>query len=519
MDRWRGVDQRRHGPVPRDLVRRPAVVLGFVGDLAAARRLGLTGALLMAVGSLGAGALPVPNPLFGVRVLGLPARNDTLAIALTYAGMGLLVLAWVRVALMPRDPHTRPGSGLVRTAVTWAAPLALAPPLFSRDVYSYLAQGALLSRGLNPSVVSPAAGLGVDDPLVRSIPTLWRDTPSPYGPLFLMLAHGVSRLSGDDVVLGVLAHRAVALAGLAAVAWALPRLARRFGVAADRALWLGAANPLMLFHVVSGAHNDALMLGLLLVGVEIGLRAGNRLLDPHLLAGAAVVVCASAVKLPALLALGFLGIAWAQGRGGRLPDVAKVAVVLLAVTVVVDTVLSDIAGVGWAWLGALYVPGLALSWMSPMTDLGLLAGGFGVLAGLGDHTASVLGVSQLVGGAAAAVICIRLLLAALRGRLDPLAGLAAGTAAVVVLGPSLQPWYLLWAVVPMAATAALPRFRRTALAASAVLAVVTVPSGSDFGFHVYQLPTAVVAAAAVFGVVLLAEGRALRPRHSEQFGR
>ncbi len=506
-------------------------VLRLSVGLPAARRLGLTGVLLMAVGSLGTGALPVPNPLFGVRVLGLPARNDTLAIALTYAGMGLLVLAWVRVALLPRGPHTRSRAGLVRTAVTWAVPLALAPPLFSRDVYSYLAQGAILTRGLNPSVVGPAAALGVDDPLVRSIPTLWRDTPSPYGPLFLMLAHGISHVTGDDVVLGVLAHRAIALAGLAAIVWSLPRLARRFGVDADQALWLGAANPLMLFHVVSGAHNDALMLGLLLVGMEIGLRAGNRLLDPRLLAGAALVVCASAVKLPALLALGFLGVAWARGRGGRLPDVALVAAVLLAVTAVVDAVLSDVAGVGWAWLGALYVPGLALSWMSPVTDLGLLAGGIGTLAGLGDHTASVLGVSQVVGAAGAVVICACLLLAVLRGRLDPLAGLAAGTGAVVVLGPSLQPWYLLWAVVPMAATGALPRCRRVAVAVSALLAVVTVPSGSDFGFHVYQLPTAVVAATVVFGVVLAADGR-VRPdpgpsaaaqtggdRHSEQFGR
>ena len=58
------------------------------------RRFGLTGTLLMALGSLGAGALPVPNPLFGIRVVSLPIRNVSAALAVTYAGMGMLVLAW-----------------------------------------------------------------------------------------------------------------------------------------------------------------------------------------------------------------------------------------------------------------------------------------------------------------------------------------------------------------------------------------------------------------------------------------
>ena len=37
------------------------------------------------------------------------------------------------------------------------------------------------------------AALGVDDPLTRSIPNIWRDTPAPYGPLFLIM--GILSLS------------------------------------------------------------------------------------------------------------------------------------------------------------------------------------------------------------------------------------------------------------------------------------------------------------------------------------
>ena len=74
---------------------------------------------------------------------------------------------------------------LARTGLLWAVPLALAPPLFSKDVYSYLAQSAITARGFDPYSLGPAATLGVDDPLTRTIPTIWRDTPAPYGPLFL----------------------------------------------------------------------------------------------------------------------------------------------------------------------------------------------------------------------------------------------------------------------------------------------------------------------------------------------
>src|SRR6185312_9079931 len=160
--------------------------------------LGLVAALMMAVGGLGAGALPIPNPAFGLRVIGLPSRNVTLAIAVTYAGIVLMVLAWLWVAKVLR---THGAVAPAPTIATWAVPLALAPPLFSRDVYSYLAQSAELARGIDPYVFGPAGGLGVEDPLVRSIPTIWRDTPAPYGPLFLVVGRGITALTGNDVVL------------------------------------------------------------------------------------------------------------------------------------------------------------------------------------------------------------------------------------------------------------------------------------------------------------------------------
>lgn len=474
------------------------------------RRLGTTGALMTAGAALGAGALPVPNPLFGLRVLGLPGRNVTVALALAYAGAGLVVLAWLGVArllLRPGGPVV-PRAQLVRTAVTWALPLAVAPPLFSRDVYSYLAQGVMAARGLDPYVLGPAAALGVDHPLVRSIPTMWRDTPTPYGPLFVLLERGVAAVVGDDIVLGLLAHRVLALAGAAAIVWALPRLAARCHVDGSTALWLGAANPLVLFHVVSGVHNDGLMIGLACAGLELGLAAGPRLADPRLLGGAAMVVCGAAVKIPALLVLGFLGVACARSRGGGARAVATVAAVLATVAAVVLAVLAWPLPDGWGWVATLTVPGASVAWMSLSTDLGLLGGFLGTAGGLGDHTATVLTLTRAAGLVAAVGVCVALLVATLRGRLDPVRGVAAAAAAVVLLAPVVQPWYLLWVAVPLAATRVSVRWT----AAAGATAILAVPSGADFFFRSYQLPLVITGACAVFAACLLMPEVRPRPR-------
>ena len=418
-----------------------------------ARRLGLVAALLMAVGGLGAGALPIPTRRFGLRLIGLPSRNVTLAIAVTYAGIVLMVLAWLWVAKMlrshgavapaptiaPAGAHHGHLGGAARAGAAAVLPRRLQLPRPERRA----------RPRHRPLRVRPGgAASASSDPLVRSIPTIWRDTPAPYGPLFLVVGRGITALTGNDVVLGIFAYRVLALVGLALIIWTLPRLARRCGMDVGLALWLGVGNPLVLFHLVSGIHNESLMIGLMLAGIELGLRAGARILDPHLLGGAFLIVCASAVKLPALLVLGFLGLHWARLRGGRARDVAIAAGVLAAVTVVVYTPLSVGTGVGLGWTTTLTVPTLILSWMSVTTDLGLVGGQVGMLGGLGDHTTAVLSLSAASAWPSRRVLCARLLWLVFRGRLDPITGMAAGLGAVVLLGPVVHPWYVLWGADP-----------------------------------------------------------------------
>jgi alpha-1,6-mannosyltransferase len=469
-------------------------------ELRRQRRIGLTGSLLMAIGATGAGALPSPNPLAGVRVLGLPARMMTPSLALVYAGALLLVVAWLRTARIVRHGSVPGpiGAHLVGTAVGWALPLAVAPPLFSRDVYAALAQGAMVARGVDPYTWGPAA-LGLDDPLVRGVAELWREQPAPYGPLWLLVERVVTGVTGADPVLGVVGHRVVALGGLAAIAWAVPRLAARCGADPTRAFWWGPAHPLAMFHLVSAVHSEALMLGLLLVGLELAARSGR-----VRLVGIAVLGAAAMIKLPMVVAVAFVGAEWAHRRGGRPRDVAGVAVALLGlvvgVAVVCATAVDLVGGRGWGWLDTLGTPGTVVTWMSVVSDTGL---GLSVLTG----DPGVLSVARAAGIAVGAVGMVVVLLAALRGRVGAAAGTAAAMGVLLLFAPAVQPWYLLWALLPLAVSGAAPRWAPRLVAAAAVVALVDVPSGDWYFFRGFQLVLGAIGGLAVGVAALLVAGR------------
>ena len=77
-------------------------------------------------------------------------------LALSAAGLALLTWAWwdLRGAVR-REPAGL--SRVRRAAAVWAAPLLLAPPLFSNDGWSYVATGVLTGQGRSPYAWTPAA--------------------------------------------------------------------------------------------------------------------------------------------------------------------------------------------------------------------------------------------------------------------------------------------------------------------------------------------------------------------------
>ncbi|MEV3989414.1 polyprenol phosphomannose-dependent alpha 1,6 mannosyltransferase MptB [Streptomyces sp. NPDC049837] len=458
------------------------------------RRLGAAGSAAVAAGGWAAGALPARDP-WGIWVPHGPGVTVAAGV-LAYAGLTALVVAWWG--------HGRAGASVRETLTAlgwWTAPLLLAPPLHSADVYSYVAQGAMVLEGhdvygVGPSVLDPA-GLGGD--AAASVGGNWTDTPAPYGPVFLVLAQAVTWVTGGTIVPAVLGMRLIAVAALVLIVWALRRLGRSSAGGESGALWLGALNPLLLVHVVGGMHNDGLMIALMLAGVVLA-RGGRWI------AGSAVVGLAVMVKSPAAVALLFIGVI--VGRAATGPLVRRVAKGLLAPGAIAGAVAvaaTLAAGTGFGWLRTQSVAGTIHTALSATSDLGLALGELLHLL-LGTDPDPVKATVQRLGLAAALALIAHLARRSARGRPDPVHALGLALLALVALSPMVQPWYLLWGATVIAAAAPRGRAARVVLVLSTALAYETAPSGSTpaYGF-------ALAAAACVVGTVLVRQEAATAP--------
>ena len=197
---------------------------------------------------------------------------------------------------------------------------ALAPPLLSQDVFSYIASARLdAEHGLNPFLDPPAQA--PSDPVFPYVG--WRHTVSAYGPLFTLATYPLGFASVPLALWTLKAAAALSLLGLAGLA---ARLAPARGVDPRFAAALIALNPLVLVHVVGGAHNDALMMLLVLAGCAavLALREAQ---------GGVALAAAAAVKVSAAFAAPFalLGAA-RRGRllAGAIAGLALAAALALA---------------------------------------------------------------------------------------------------------------------------------------------------------------------------------------------
>ncbi|MCL0244687.1 polyprenol phosphomannose-dependent alpha 1,6 mannosyltransferase MptB [Corynebacterium sp. CCM 8835] len=464
------------------------------------RWMGTVGALMLSFGALGAGALPVTANVYrsfpgGSLMQRMLQTSSTVALT----GVALIVIAWVLMApyvgasiLGERTRLFRVSAGqLYRTFAVWMTPIALSAPMFTQDIYSYLAQGAITARGLDPYSAGPVDLLGSGNPLARSVPLIWSHSPSPYGPVASGISAVIYHIAGESVFVGVYLHRLVAVLGIAASGWALSRLASRCGVSVQAALWLGMLNPLTLLHLVGGIHNESVLLGLLLVGMETGLRGVDRVAAVSrrdrwtgwsLFAVSGVLIAgAGMVKITGFIALGFTGMALARSLRSRgvHPLVAVVSAGLFQAGVMVGSVvaLSAVTGIGLGWVTGQGGAVAVRSWMSATTALGVIAGGTGMLAGLGDQTTAMLSVTRAVGVTVAGVFMLRMLIAVYRGTIHAVGGLGISTFVLVLLFPVVQPWYMLWAILPLAAWANRPLFRVSATVYSAVVSFFVLPRG------------------------------------------
>ncbi|MCW3816145.1 polyprenol phosphomannose-dependent alpha 1,6 mannosyltransferase MptB [Micromonospora sp. DR5-3] len=433
--------------------------------LAALRTLGVAGSLVTVVGGLLAGVRPVGEVAVDLPIVHQVRASTALSVAVVYVGLTLLLLAWWRVGRQVRSGDISCRS-LATTAAWWAGPFALTIPIFSGDVHSYLAQGAMTRAGLDAYQVGPAA---LGGPLTVNVPAIWQHTPAPYGPVFLNLAGGVTEMTGGGVWVGILGMRLLALLGVALLVWSVPRLARFCGVRPAAAMWLGVLNPLVLLHLIGDAHNEAVMLGLMCVGLVMALRRRPAV-------GVVLLTLATLVKAPAALAIAFVVPIWAQQLAGSRPRL-RAAARTGAVAGVTALSVTALAGMSFGWVQALGTPTHARTWMSITTDLGWAVGT--VL-----HHLTGVGVEQtrhavwLVGLVVAAGLCLSLWRRS--ERIGPVTALGLSLAVLVIAGPVVHPWYLLWAIVPLAAAAG-TAIRRVVTGGSVALVLLVLPGGVQPG--------------------------------------
>ena len=229
--------------------------------------------------------------------------SPLLSLVLVYGGLVVFMRVWYgMVRTLSRRPNI-PVVYLVAVFALWTLPLLIAPPIFSRDIYSYVAQGDMVTHHISPYRYGPFV-LGGDH-YSALVDPIWGNVPAPYGPLFLILDGGATILAFHNLILNVVFLRLLALVGVALMAVFIPYLARSLKRDPAEIFALAILNPVTVFHLVGGSHNDAIMLGLLVAGIAIA-RKGRPIMG--------IVICtmAAAIKVPAALGVVYIGFEWAK---------------------------------------------------------------------------------------------------------------------------------------------------------------------------------------------------------------
>jgi hypothetical protein len=275
-----------------------------------------------------------------------------LAYALIWAGF----LAYLAVLAAAPRLGRRVVWTLIFVLVTAAA---VAPVLLSHDVFSYVDYARLgVRHGLDPYVTRPDAVPG--DPAFARV--TWTETPSAYGPLFTLATYPLAWLGVGAAVATSKAVAALSVLGLAAI---VAKLAAPRGIDPARAAAFVALNPLVLVHVVGGAHNDGPMMLLAMLAVAA-------LLAGYEAAAGASLVAAVAIKSAAAFLAPFALVATARPGGpggppipagdaaapptpGPFERVGRLAAGALGAALVLG--VAAYLGFGWDWLHAFGLAG------------------------------------------------------------------------------------------------------------------------------------------------------------------
>lgn len=456
-------------------------------------RWGLLGSCLIVLGSFTPAFLPPDSPLPGLLGLRWMETGPGRAVATVLVLAGIALLLWAWLTLRPRGLAGGRRSRVPHAAWwLWSLPFFFAPPLFSRDAYSYAAQGLIVDRGMDPYTTGP---ISVPGAYADQVDPMWLFTSAPYGPLALQTQHLVVDLTAGNAYLAAVAMRVPAFIAMAVIAALLPRLAERLGGSATMVTWLGVLNPLVLLHLVGGMHNDAM--GIALAVVALAFAVDGRLM-------LACLAMAGAVGYKQTAALAMVGVAGLIARhvvaerrlaaagsaaerrtiraqrgtrhaaplaltGGepapgdpsfRLYFRTAAAVGLL--TLAFFALITWVCGLGWGWIAGLSVPMQVRSLLAPFTLVGSIGE---LIMRIFDASPGIVAVPVAIAHALGYLVMATVLLWAtlwLAPRRPAMAVVVAFTA-FVVCGPVVHAWYVLPALLFCGTITVTPALLRVAV--------------------------------------------------------
>lgn len=189
------------------------------------------------------------------------------------------------------------------------------PPMTSVDVLMYAGYGRLQLLGRSPYETTPAEIFRSQyDPLLRWTEEPWVDTPSVYGPIITFIQYFANVLGGDNMHNVVFWLQVSTILPFIACCFAVIWLAHGDAARQARSILLTLANPIMIWAVVAGAHNEAWAIMFAILGI-LGMRRSS-------FAAGLMIGLAGCCKL----SIGLYGLAMLWGYRHRPADVVKLLV-------------------------------------------------------------------------------------------------------------------------------------------------------------------------------------------------
>jgi alpha-1,6-mannosyltransferase len=167
----------------------------------------------------------------------------------------------------------------------------LGPILLSTDVFSYIAYARMgVEHGLNPYTHGPIAI--THDPVYHYVGPDWKKVATAYGPLYTLISYPFGLLGVTAAVWGMKLIAVLASAATLVLTWRCARLRGRDPVTA---LLIVGANPLYVIFALGGAHNDLLMMALMMAAVALTFAGRDTPAAATVVAGALVKATVAAL--------------------------------------------------------------------------------------------------------------------------------------------------------------------------------------------------------------------------------